>query len=172
VDQAEALRWPSFAIGGTLGLSALSGSPLGHSASGLSSLLGSISLPLLDGGARRAQVRAQQAALDQAREAYRAAVLLALQQVEDSLVALRADRARATGLRDATQAASAAAQLASLRYRSGLSDFQAVLETQRTLFTTQDAALSAQADVGSDDVRLFTALGGGWPAASLAQATP
>ncbi|MCV2356520.1 efflux transporter outer membrane subunit [Paucibacter sp. B2R-40] len=160
--QAQALRLPSFAIGGSLGLSAVSVGALGNSSAVLGSLLASVSLPIFDGGALNAQVRVQQAALTQAQHQYRAAVLSALQQVEDALEALRGDRQRLDSLRLAADAASNAALLARQRYGSGLIDFQTVLETQRTLFATQDGVARASADVGSDQVRLFTALGGGW----------
>ena len=93
---------------------------------------------------------------------YRAAVLSALQQVEDALLALQGARLRLASLRLAADAASSAAQLARQRYSSGLIDFQTVLETQRTQFATQDGVASANAEVGSDQVRLFKALGGGW----------
>ena len=62
-----------------------------HGASVVSVLLASVSLPVFDGGALRAQVRAQQAVLDQAYMAYQATVLTALKDVEDALVALRND---------------------------------------------------------------------------------
>ncbi len=180
VGQAQAQRWPSFAIGGSLGLSALTLGTLTNSASVVSSLLASVSLPVFDGGAARAQVRAQQAALEQARQAYRAAVLGALREVEDALVALRGDRLRLASLRRAADAAANAALLASQRYGSGLVDFQAVLDTQRTRFGAQDSVAGAMADVSSDHVRLFTALGGGWrpsddssaPAAAAGTRTP
>jgi NodT family efflux transporter outer membrane factor (OMF) lipoprotein len=162
VSQAEAARWPSFAIGGSLGLSSLTLGALTNGASVVSTLLASVSLPILDGGAKRAQVSAQQAALDQAQSAYRAAVLLALKDVEDALVALRGDRLRVVSLGNAADAAAKASLMARQRYSSGLVDFQVVLETQRTQLGTQDALASAGADVSSDYVRLYKALGGGW----------
>ena len=162
VDQAEAQRWPSFAIGGSLGVSAASVSALSQRASVLGSLLASVNLPLFDGGAARAGVRVQQAALSQAEQGYRAAVLAALKEVEDALVSLRGDRLRLVSLRQAADAASIAATLARQRYASGLVDFQTVLDTQRTQLGTQDSLASAAADVSADHVRLFTALGGGW----------
>ena len=162
VGQARAQRWPSFAIGGSLGLGASTLGALGNGSALLGSLLASVSLPVFDGGALRAQQRVQQAALDQAQQVYRAAVLGALQQVEDALVALRNDQLRLASLRLAASAASNAALLARQRYSSGLIDFQTVLETQRTQFDTQDGVALAIADVGSDHVRLFKALGGGW----------
>ncbi|WP_082679752.1 efflux transporter outer membrane subunit [Paucibacter sp. KCTC 42545] len=160
--QAQAQRYPSFAIGGSLGWSAATVGALGNSNAVLGSLLASVSLPLFDGGALSAQLRVQQAALTQAQLLYRAAVLAALQQVEDALLALQGARLRLASLRLAADAASSAAQLARQRYSSGLIDFQTVLETQRTQFATQDGVASASAEVGSDQVRLFKALGGGW----------
>jgi outer membrane protein, multidrug efflux system len=106
---------------------ALSG---GHAVRG--SLLASVTLPVFDGGAQRAQVRVQQAALAQPQQAWRAAVLGALQQVEDTLVALRAGRQRLASLRLAADASSNAALLARQRHSSGLINFQTVLDTQRT----------------------------------------
>ena len=164
VGQAEAARLPRFAIGGSLGLSALTLGALTNGASVVASVLGSVSLPVFDGGAARAQVGVQQAALDQAQEAYRAVVLAALKEVEDALVALRGDRQRLVRLGFAADAASNAALMARQRFSSGLVDFQTVLETQRTELGTQDGVASARADVSSDHVRLYKALGGGWQA--------
>ena len=121
-----------------------------------------MSVPLFDGGACAAQVRAQQAALEQAHAGYQAAVLTALKDVEDALVALRGDRERLARLQQAAEAAGNAALLARQRYSSGLVDFQTVLETQRTQLSTQDSVASAGADLSADHVRLYKALGGGW----------
>jgi outer membrane protein, multidrug efflux system len=173
VGQAEAQRWPSFAIGGSIGLNALTLGALGDGASLVSSLLASVSLPLFDGGARRAQVRVQQAALEQARALHRGVVLGALKEVEDALVALQGDRLRLASLGTAAAAAANAAQLARLRFNSGLVDFQIVLDTQRTAFSAEDAVVGARADLARDHVQLYRALGGGWRAApALAAQAP
>ena len=110
----------------------------------------------------RAQVRVQEAALEQARVGYEATVLAALQEVEDALVALQGERERQVRLQAAAQAAGNAALLAQNRYQSGLIDFQAVLETQRTLLSTQDGVATSAANVALGHVRLYKALGGGW----------
>jgi len=162
VSQADAARYPGFRISGSLGLRALSLGALTHGASAAHALLASVSVPLLDGGAARAQLRVQEAALEQARVNYEATVLAALQDVEDALVALRGERERLLHLQAAAQAAGHAALLAQNRYESGLIDFQAVLETQRTLLSTQDSVASSVASVGTGHVRLYKALGGGW----------
>lgn len=162
VAQADAARLPNFKLSGSLGLSALTLGALTHGASVVSALAASVSMPVFDGGASRAQVRAQQAALEQASVAYQAAVLAALKDVEDALVALRGGRERLLRLQLAAEAAANAAQLARQRYSSGLVDFQTVLETQRTQLNTQDSVAGARAELGADHVRLYKALGGGW----------
>ena len=162
VSAAYAARYPSFSISGSLGLSALTLGGLTSGASVASALLGSISVPLLDGGAARAQVQAQEAALEQTRASYQAVVLTALKDVEDALVALAGDRARLVRLQNAATAADNAALLAQQRYASGLIDFQIVLQTQRSLLTAQDSVASTSADISADHVRLYKALGGGW----------
>ena len=162
VDAAQAARYPSFRLSGSLGLSALTLGTLTDGASVLRSLLASVSVPLFDGGAARAQVRAQQAALEQAQMGYQSTVLGALQDVEDALVALQGDTERLARLQAAAAAAANAELLARQRYQSGLIDFRTVLDTQRTLLSAQDSVASTQATLSADHVRLYKALGGGW----------
>lgn len=162
MNAAQADRYPSFSLGGSLGLSALTVGALSNGASLTSALLASVSIPLLDGGAAAAQVQAQSAALAQAQANYKTTVLTALKDVEDALVALQGEQARLVRLQGAATAASNAALLAQQRYASGLIDFQTVLQTQRTLLTAQDNVASSQADVSANHVRLYKALGGGW----------
>jgi outer membrane protein, multidrug efflux system len=162
VAAAEAARYPSFRLSGSLGLSALTLGTLTNGASVARSLLASVSAPLLDGGAARAQVRSQEAALEQARLGYQGTVLTALKDVEDALVALQGDTERLARLQAAAAAAANAELLARQRYQSGLIDFRTVLDTQRTLLSTQDSVASTQATLSADHVRLYKALGGGW----------
>jgi len=162
LDAADAARYPSFRLGGSLSLSALTLAGLTHGASLASSLLGSFSVPLFDAGAGKAQVLAQEAALEQARAAYQSTVLTALKEVEDALVAQQADRERLKSLQQAATAAENAALLAQNRYSSGLIDFQTILQTQRSLLSAQDSLANVQTDLSSDHVRLIKALGGGW----------
>ena len=121
-----------------------------------------MSAPLFDGGVNRAQIRAQQAAVEQARISYRSAVLTALKEVEDALVQLQSDKERLAQLLIAEEAARNAQLLANQRYSSGLVDFQTVLDTQRTLLSAQDSVANTQAAISTDYVRLYKALGGGW----------
>lgn len=162
VSVADAARYPGFSIKGSLGLNALTLGALTNGASVVNSLLGSVSVPLFDAGAAKAQVLAQEAALEQARASYQAVVLTALKDVEDALVALKGEQARIVYLQSAASAAGNADLLAQNRFKSGLIDFQTVLQTQRSLLTAQDNVASASADISAGHVRLYKALGGGW----------
>jgi len=169
VAQAEAQRLPSLRLGGTLGLRALSVGALTGGGATAASLLASVSLPVFDGGALRAQVRVQEAQLEQARLGYEAAVLAALKDVEDALAALQGDRDKLVHLHAAAAAAGQATELAQHQYASGLVDFQTVLDTQRTLLAAQDSVAATVASVATGHVRLYKALGGGWAASQEQQ---
>lgn len=162
VDAAEAARLPKFKLGGSLGLTALTLAGLNNGAAVATQILASMSVPILDGGAAKAQVRAQQAVLAQTRATYQNTLLTALKEVEDALIALQHDRERLLHLQQAASAADNAALLAQNRYNSGLIDFQTVLQTQRTLLGAQDSVASLQAELSSGHVRLIKAMGGGW----------
>ena len=162
VAMADAARYPSFSLSGSLGLSSLTLGSLTNSVSLVKSLLASVSAPLFDGGAAEAQVRAQEAALEQARATYQGTVLTALQEVENALVAIQGDSERLMRLQAAAAAATNAELLARQRYQSGLIDFATVLGTQRTLLSAQDSVASTLTSLSVDHVTLYRALGGGW----------
>lgn len=161
-QQAQAQRLPSLRLTGDIGLNALTLGALGGAGSGVAALLAGVSLPILDGGALRAQAQAQDAAWEQAARTAQGTVLDALKDVEDALRALQSAQERRATLQRAAESAGNAALLAGQRYRSGLVDFQIVLDTQRSQLATQDSLASAQTDLGTAQVRLFKALGGGW----------
>ena len=164
--QADAARWPSLNLSGSLGLQALTLGGLTGGGAAVRSLMAGLSLPLFDGGAIAGRLRAQQAASEQALAHYRASVLGALQEVEDALAALAGDRARGVSLQAAAQAAERAQALARQQYQAGLIDFNAVLQSQRTQLAAQDSQASARASLAANHVRLYKALGGGWAAGS------
>jgi len=158
----ERANFPTLRLSGSLGVSALTLGALSDGASVARSIAASLAAPIFDAGANRAQIAAQQAAVVQARQAYRSSVLAALQEVEDALVQLQSDQQRLVHVQVAAEAAGNAQRLAQQRYDSGLIDFRTVLESQRSLLSSQDSLASAQAAISTDVVKLFKALGGGW----------
>jgi multidrug efflux system outer membrane protein len=94
--------------------------------------------------------------------AYEAAVLSALEEVENALVAYAEVQQRRQSLSEATQAAKEAFELARYKYEAGLTDFNNVLDAQRSLLSFQEQLAQNAGNVTSNLVRLYKALGGGW----------
>ncbi|MBS7350747.1 MAG: efflux transporter outer membrane subunit [Comamonas sp.] len=158
----ERANLPTLRLSGSLTWSAATLGALTNGASLAKSIGAALAAPLFDGGANRAQIAAQQAAVEQARQSYRATVLSALQEVEDGLVQWLGDQERLVHLEVASQASEQTLLLAQHRYESGLVDFRTLVESQRSLLSSQDTLASAKATISQDVVRLFKAMGGGW----------
>jgi NodT family efflux transporter outer membrane factor (OMF) lipoprotein len=162
VGAAEALRYPSVSLLGSLGLDALDGEELFSSGSGSSSFGSSLSQVILDFGRIRAQIDAQDALREQALARFRSALLVALEEVENALVDYARVQERRLALAEAAGAAQRAAALSRTQYESGLVDFEAVLVAERSLFSLQDQLAASEGEVASNLIRLYKALGGGW----------
>lgn len=162
VGQQEALRYPSFALSGSLGTQALTLGALGASGAGFGQFVASAAATLFDAGRLRQLAEIQGAVQEQALRAYEAAVLTALEEVENALVAMARTDERRTALGAAAASARVAAQLARQRYAAGITDFQTVLNTERALLTAEDGLATTEAEHASAAIQLYKALGGGW----------
>ncbi|HEX5687415.1 MAG TPA: efflux transporter outer membrane subunit [Ideonella sp.] len=163
-EQTRRAGWPGLGLSGSVGLQALTLGALGQASAGVAALAASVDWTLFDNGLRRAQVDQAGAALDSSRIAYDAAVLGAVRDVEDSLVALRGSRDRAESLRQAADAAAATLHWTRVRHDAGLTDFATLLEAQRNELGALLALQTTQTDLSLNLIRLFKALGGGWDA--------
>jgi multidrug efflux system outer membrane protein len=161
VGVAEAERYPSLSLTGSIGREALSSSGLGSSATS-SSLLGSISGPIFNAGILKSQVQVQESIRDQAQVAYEQSILTALQEVEDALTRLVKTRESALALKNAVEASQKASVLAKQRYEAGLIDFQSVLSVEQTFISIEEDYTTSQADYITSLISLYKAFGGGW----------
>ena len=130
------------------------------------SLIGSfgpaIHLPIFEGGALRGAYRGARADYDVALAQYDAAVLEALHQTADAITSLKALDVRTKKTKAARDAAERAYNVASQRYRGGLSTFLEVLVAEDTLITNRRAMADIRARGFALDVALIKALGGGF----------
>ncbi len=125
-------------------------------------LLGSLTLPVIDGGRRRAEVDRTRAVLAEAVSRYQQKVLDAFREVEDALVDNWAEAQRVARLNETSQATGSTLRLTTERYLFGLTDYLPVLTAQRADFETRSRLLSARRQLLSDRITLARALGGGW----------
>jgi outer membrane protein, multidrug efflux system len=161
IGVATADLYPKFALNGSIGLETLS---LSHLSAGGVTVLGGprITWAMFEGGAIRQNIEVQSALQEQYLIAYEAAVLSALEEVENALVAYAEVQQRRQSLSEATDAAQKALDLAKHRYQAGLTDFNNVLDAQRSLLSFQEQLARSEGNVTSNLVRLYKALGGGW----------
>jgi NodT family efflux transporter outer membrane factor (OMF) lipoprotein len=162
IGQESAARYPSFSLGGSLGWKALTVGGLGDSANLTRSLSASLAQTLFDGGRPSRRVKPQNAVQQQALIAYEQTVLLALEEVENALTSYANSHERRAALQNASTSARNAALMARQRYEGGLIDFQSVLDTDRTLLSSEDSLAGAELDERTALIGLYKAMGGGW----------
>lgn len=162
VGVATAELYPKFSLLGSIGLEALSFGDLFSTGSRTDTIGPSFSWNIFDARAIRKNIEVQNALQEQALLKYEAAILTALEDVENALVAYAQDQYRRQSLSQATQAAERAVDLALKQYSSGIIDFQDTLEAQRSLLSFQDQLAESDGAVTSNLISLYKALGGGW----------
>ena len=162
VGVALADMLPQFAITGSVGSSALDLKQLFSPYTGFWDVGASLTQTLFDAGALLHKKRAADAALDQAAAQYRGAVILACQNVADTLRALQADGDALRASADAERAAKRTFDLAEHQREVGTISLVAVLNAEQAYQQSELALVQAEANRFSDTAGLFQALGGGW----------
>jgi multidrug efflux system outer membrane protein len=126
------------------------------------SLAASLTQSIFDGGARRGQVALSEAQAEELVIAYRRAIVTALADVEDALVALRETTAQEALRQEAATLAARAAGIAVAQLRAGTINLITLLNTQQSLFSARVSLVEARLARLQAAVGLFRALGGGW----------
>ena len=123
-----------------------------------------IRLPIFDSGRLRANLKGKAAELDAAIESYNAAVLEALHETADPISSLRAIALQQREQAQAQAAAEAAYDLATQRYRAGLSTYLVVLNAEAGVLNQRRQAADLKARAWDTQMALIRALGGGYAA--------
>jgi NodT family efflux transporter outer membrane factor (OMF) lipoprotein len=172
IGVATAELYPRFSLTGFLGFQSTSAGDLFNS----DSVTWSVGLPirwrLFEGGSVRSQIAAEQARTAQLIARYEQTVLVALEEVEGAMVSYEKQVQRRERLGEAVDATQRSLDLVLTQYRAGLTDFQNVLDTQRTLLLREDEYAASEGIVIKALVELYRALGGGWDPATAEPPVP
>jgi len=162
IGVATADLYPTFTLRGSIGIEALS---LGNLIAAVSRTLNigpRIAWPIFNAGSIRANIEIQTVLQEQTMIQYETAVLSALEEVENALVAYVEEQIRRESLEQAVDAAKQVLELAQYKYQTGLIDFITVLDAQRSLLDYEEKLIQSTGSITSNLVRLYKALGGGW----------
>lgn len=117
---------------------------------------------ILSFGRIKNKIAAQDEKYQAAVAKYRETILLAAEEALGSMISFHEENERKIALTNATMASQQAVDLALEQYRTGLVNFQSVLETQRQLLSTEESLASSQGQVVLNLIRTYKAIGGGW----------
>jgi NodT family efflux transporter outer membrane factor (OMF) lipoprotein len=170
VEVAE--LFPKFSLAGSIGLESFRTENWFSSGSTYWSAGPALRWRILEWGTIRAQIGAADARQELALAAYEKAVLTALEDTENALVAYAKEQQRYESLQEQVGANRRAVALANRLYTGGQSDFLNVLDAQRSLYQAEDDLVQSQRSVTTNLIALYKALGGGWQDVQFASAAP
>ncbi len=154
--------YPRFNLIGSIGLESISSAAFLEWGSHAWRIAPGVTWNAFDAGAIRNNIAAQTAIEEQYLARYEAAILTALEEVENAMVAYAEEQLRRELLKSAMENARDAMRLSRDRFSAGLVDFSNVLIAQASLLNFEDQLAESDGAVTSDFVRLYKALGGGW----------
>ncbi|MCP5462812.1 MAG: efflux transporter outer membrane subunit [bacterium] len=159
---AKADLYPKFTLNGSFGFEAVDRGDLLDVSSRAYSFTPRFDWNIFDGNRIRNNVKIEKARTEQYRLEYEQAVLNAIEEVEISLAFLAQEKIHFSTLKRATEASKKSVELVRTLYKSDLTDFQNVLDMQRTLFVAQDNLASSKGQIIQEWIRIYKAFGGGW----------
>ena len=162
VGLAEAELYPRLALSGNLGVAAEEVPELFGGDSATLGIGPSLRWNLFDAGRLRERVAAQEARTEGALLRWELAVLRALEESENAMTAFVREEVRRSSLLEAVAQSRLAVGYARTQYGEGLSDFQAVLDSERALAQLEDELARSDAAITTSLIALYKALGGGF----------
>jgi NodT family efflux transporter outer membrane factor (OMF) lipoprotein len=171
IGVASAAFFPALTISAATGFQSASLAQWLTAPSQFWSLGPALAMSLFDGGLRRAQTAQAEATWEASVAAYRQTVLVALQEVEDSLATLRILAEEAAVQREALEAARQSVVLTTNQYKAGTVSYLNVVNVQAAALAAERTALDIVARRMLASTALVRALGGGWNAAQLPAAS-
>jgi outer membrane protein, multidrug efflux system len=169
ISQAEAARLPRIALAGSFNRSRFDAADFGTQTGTLWAIGPiTVSLPIFDGGTRRANVSAAQARYDEAVMLYRGKLRSAVREVEEALVALQSTADRSADAQVATEGFAASFRATEARFKGGLASLFELEDARRSALGAETAATDLQRERATAWISLYRALGGGWADAAAA----
>ena len=163
IGVAEADLYPTLQLLGSISLSAQDVSSLFETDSLAFSVGPAFNWNILHFGRINDNIEIHESQMRQAVGTYRATVLEAVKEVEDAMAMYDGLRKQLEALESALESDANATVLSLERYKVGKANFQRVIDTQLQMLQDSRAAATARASANIQLIRLYRAVGGGWP---------
>jgi multidrug efflux system outer membrane protein len=162
IGAARAAFFPSITLTASGGVASSALSELFKSGAGAWAFVPQVTLPIFDGGRRRAAVQVAEAERSMLLAEYEGAVQRAFREVADAL-AVRSTLGEQLEAQESLVAATADTfRLSEIRFRQGAQSYLEVLDAQREMYAAQQALIGVRLTRLANQVSLYKALGGGW----------
>jgi outer membrane protein TolC len=155
IGAARAAFFPSL----TLGVDSAIAAGFGGPAQAATSIASNLLAPIFTGGRLTGNLESVTARQKELAAQYQKTVLVAFQEVEDALAALKSNNEQAALSVESVRESQNAYDIAKARFDAGAIDYLTLLETQRSLFVAQDNQISINQGQLSAFVQLRKALG-------------
>ncbi|OAK66994.1 transporter [Variovorax paradoxus] len=162
IGAARAAFFPRIALTASAGTASSTLSGLFAGGSKAWSFAPSISVPIFDGGANRANLRVAEAQQKIQIATYEKTVQTAFREVADALAERRTLAERLDAQRSLLDATSRSFELSQSLFRSGASSYLDVLDAQRAFYAAQQTLIGLQLTEQTNRLTIYKTLGGGW----------
>jgi multidrug efflux system outer membrane protein len=162
IGVAEADLYPALQLSGYFQTQSLKFSGLGNINNKTYSYGPGLTWNIFDGNRIRNNIKIQEAVTAELLAEWQNTVLAAVEDVQNAMYAYTQQAKRQQLLEDSVAASLRSVDLVQNLYKSGLIDFQNVLDTQRTLFLQQDNLAISNGLLLQDIVLIYKAFGAGW----------
>jgi multidrug efflux system outer membrane protein len=162
IGVAKASFFPAFSIGGSSGLESIGTAHFYDARSKVLNIGPSMTLPIFQGGRLKSNLAASKATYEETLASYRQSILIALKEVEDSMLDTRSYSKQKSALDASIAAAQETQRLAELRYQKGLASYFEVVDANRTVLNAKLLAAQIDGQRLIATVAMLKALGGGW----------
>ena len=163
IGEAKAMLYPQFALTASYGLASTDLGSFIDPASQTWRLFANLLQPIFNAGKNQARIDVRESQARQSVYTYEKTLLQAMREVEDSLVGLRKAGEERGAQKQRVVADQRVLELSELRYKGGVADYLEVLDAQRSLFNAEIDEVGSLTEHNKSYVRLYKALGGGWP---------
>jgi multidrug efflux system outer membrane protein len=162
IGVAKSLYFPTISLTGAFGTVSTDLSNLFTAASRTWNFGVPLSVPLFTAGRIGGEVKAAEAAQEQAVFSYQRSIQNAFREVEDALIDRSKSGQRLEALARQLKALRNYSRLARMRYDEGYTSFLEVLDADRSLFNVELSYTSGQNTLFRSLINIYKSMGGGW----------